>query len=60
MAKKAALVGTSEFPLFLVRVIDDHHFLVAGGGGKSKTGIPNAIVRICCSSLIFDVALYIV
>ena len=36
-----------EFPIYTIdsRIIkDDHIILVAGGGGKSKTGIPNAFV----------------
>ncbi len=42
----ASLVDTTNFPLYTVNVLDEDHFLVAGGGGASKTGVPNAIVSI--------------
>ena len=32
-----------DFPLYTLQFIDDKHFLVAGGGGGAKTGIPNAV-----------------
>ncbi len=46
MAAPASLVDTTNFPLYTVNTIGDDHFLVAGGGGASKTGVPNAIVSI--------------
>ena len=45
MAKQGSTVCTTNFPLYGVTFVDHSHFLVAGGGGSSKTGIPNAIVR---------------
>lgn len=36
------LVDTTNFPIYAVNVLDENHFVVAGGGGASKTGIPNA------------------
>ena len=44
MAAKGVTVATTDFPLYCIRLIGDRHILVAGGGGASKTGIPNAIV----------------
>ena len=38
------LVDTTNFPIYAVNVLDENHFVVAGGGGASKTGIPNAFV----------------
>lgn len=37
------LVDTTNFPLYAVNVISENEFIVAGGGGASKTGVPNAI-----------------
>lgn len=42
--KKGSLLATTKYPLYTVRALDHNHFLVAGGGGQAKTGIPNAIV----------------
>lgn len=35
---------TTNFPLYAVNVLDKDHFLIAGGGGAAKTGVPNALV----------------
>ena len=35
---------TTNFPLYAVNVLDREHFLIAGGGGAAKTGVPNALV----------------
>ncbi|XP_033737895.1 prolactin regulatory element-binding protein-like isoform X1 [Pecten maximus] len=43
MADKGGLLARSEFPLYVVKSLDERHFLVAGGGGAAKTGIANAI-----------------
>ncbi|GFN97213.1 prolactin regulatory element-binding protein [Plakobranchus ocellatus] len=40
---KGVLLAHTDFPLYTVRALDDKHFIVAGGGGQAKTGIPNAI-----------------
>lgn len=49
MAEKGGLLARSEFPLYVVKALDERHFLVAGGGGAAKTGIANAIVsRLRC------------
>lgn len=42
---KGGLLARSDFPLYVVKALDERHFLVAGGGGAAKTGIANAIVR---------------
>lgn len=34
---------TTNFPLYAVSVLDKDHFLIAGGGGAAKTGVPNAL-----------------
>ena len=41
-----SLVDKTNFPIYAVNVLDENHFVVAGGGGASKTGIPNAFVSI--------------
>ncbi|CAL1546051.1 unnamed protein product [Lymnaea stagnalis] len=40
---KGVLLAHTDFPLYVVRPLDERHFLVAGGGGQAKTGISNAI-----------------
>ena len=37
---------TTNFPLYAVNALDREHFLIAGGGGAAKTGVPNALVCI--------------
>ena len=39
-----SLVDTTNFPIYAVNVLSENHFMIAGGGGASKTGIPNAFV----------------
>ncbi|XP_029192521.2 LOW QUALITY PROTEIN: prolactin regulatory element-binding protein-like [Acropora millepora] len=34
---------TTNFPLYAVNTLDREHFLIAGGGGSAKTGVPNAM-----------------
>ncbi|XP_046366308.2 prolactin regulatory element-binding protein-like [Haliotis rufescens] len=41
--QKGTLLSTTDFPLYAVRSLGDRHFLVAGGGGQAKTGVPNAV-----------------
>ncbi|XP_025109805.1 prolactin regulatory element-binding protein-like isoform X1 [Pomacea canaliculata] len=43
MAPVKGFLARSDFPLYAVRALDCSHFLVAGGGGQAKTGVPNAI-----------------
>ena len=33
-----------DFPPYVIKCVDETHFLVAGGGGQARTGVPNAIV----------------
>ena len=40
----AAHLGEVDFPPYVVKCVDETHFLVAGGGGQARTGVPNAIV----------------
>ncbi|RUS87815.1 hypothetical protein EGW08_004414 [Elysia chlorotica] len=40
---KGVLLAHTDFPLYVVQSLDDKHFIVGGGGGQAKTGIPNAI-----------------
>lgn len=42
---------TTNFPLYAVNVLDKDHFLIAGGGGAAKTGVPNALVCANCFHL---------
>ena len=44
MATKNGLLAQSAFPLYAVQALGSSHFIVAGGGGQAKTGIPNAVV----------------
>ncbi|XP_071808076.1 guanine nucleotide-exchange factor SEC12-like [Asterias amurensis] len=32
-----------DFPPYVIKCVDETHFLVAGGGGQARTGVPNAI-----------------
>lgn len=41
--KIGEVLARFDFPLYTLQFIDDKHFLVAGGGGGAKTGIPNAV-----------------
>ncbi|XP_068677879.1 guanine nucleotide-exchange factor SEC12-like [Montipora foliosa] len=34
---------TTNFPLYAVNALDREHFVIAGGGGAAKTGVPNAL-----------------
>jgi prolactin regulatory element-binding protein len=47
----AVTLHTTNFPLYTVNVLDKNHFVVAGGGGSAKTGVPNALVW--CSAVIY-------
>lgn len=42
-SKSGELLARVNFPLYSLNVITERHILVAGGGGKSRTGIPNKI-----------------
>ena len=50
MAQKGTSVLRTPYPLYAINCIDDKHFVVAGGGGKAKTGITNSIVCILYAS----------
>ncbi|XP_011670464.2 prolactin regulatory element-binding protein [Strongylocentrotus purpuratus] len=39
----ATCIGETDFPPYVIKCMNDTHFLVAGGGGESKTGVPNAL-----------------
>ncbi|KAL3172715.1 hypothetical protein MRX96_012763 [Rhipicephalus microplus] len=41
--KSGELLARVNFPLYSINVLTERHILVAGGGGKSRTGIPNKI-----------------
>uniref|UniRef100_A0A224YYC8 Prolactin regulatory element-binding protein n=1 Tax=Rhipicephalus zambeziensis TaxID=60191 RepID=A0A224YYC8_9ACAR len=43
LPKSGELLARVNFPLYSINVITERHILVAGGGGKSRTGIPNKI-----------------
>ncbi|KRY86861.1 Prolactin regulatory element-binding protein [Trichinella pseudospiralis] len=39
----AELFVSTSFPMYSVRVVGDHHIVVAGGGGQAKSGVPNRV-----------------
>ena len=41
---KERLVGRVDLPLYSINVVSERHIVVAGGGGKAKTGVANKIV----------------
>ncbi|EGT36909.1 hypothetical protein CAEBREN_10584 [Caenorhabditis brenneri] len=41
--KKPPLIGDSGIPAYALKKIGSRHFLVAGGGGASRTGVQNEI-----------------
>ncbi|KAK7099887.1 guanine nucleotide-exchange factor SEC12-like [Littorina saxatilis] len=43
MAPARDVLAQSDFPLYAVQALGSTHFLVAGGGGQAKTGVPNVI-----------------
>ncbi len=45
MANSRGDLFLCDFPLYTISNIGGGEFYVAGGGGKAKTGVPNAIVR---------------
>ena len=50
MARKGTSILHTSFPLYAIHLIDDKHFIVAGGGGRARTGITNSIVcRLLCN-----------
>ena len=42
---RSLLMQELDIPIFFIRRLGDRQFLVGGGGGIAKTGIPNAVVR---------------
>ncbi|KRZ90381.1 Prolactin regulatory element-binding protein [Trichinella sp. T8] len=40
---EAELFVSTSFPMYSVRVVGDHHIVVAGGGGQAKSGVPNRV-----------------
>ena len=40
---KPVLLARLDFPPYCMKVVSERHILVAGGGGSSKTGVPNCI-----------------
>lgn len=39
----ALLVHSVDFPIFYIECFSERHFIIAGGGGSSKTGVHNQI-----------------
>lgn len=39
----ALALGTVDFPIYYIEIISERHFIIAGGGGSSKTGVQNQI-----------------
>lgn len=44
--ERGTVIAKSDFPMYTINVLDERHFLVAGGGGQAKTGVSNAVVRV--------------
>lgn len=42
-SNQPVLLARLDFPPYCMKVISERHILVAGGGGASRTGIPNSI-----------------
>ncbi len=42
--KKGKIAGTVSYPPYCIKWIGGKHFLVGGGGGGAKTGVPNKFV----------------
>ena len=40
---KPTLLARLDFPPYAIKVISERHFMIAGGGGSSKTGVPNCV-----------------
>ncbi|XP_074642612.1 guanine nucleotide-exchange factor SEC12-like [Tubulanus polymorphus] len=41
--KGSVTIQSVDFPPYVIQMLPDRHFLVAGGGGQAKCGIPNII-----------------
>lgn len=41
---KESLLCQLNFPIFNVKLIKDDIYIISGGGGMSKTGVPNKII----------------
>lgn len=41
---RPVVIDELDIPIFFIRRLGDRQFLVGGGGGSSKTGVPNAVV----------------
>ena len=42
--KRGEITATCTYPAYCIKWIGEKHFLVGGGGGSSKTGVPNKFV----------------
>ena len=50
--KRGEITATCTYPPYCIKWIGEKHFLVGGGGGSSKTGVPNKFVR--CPAVSFS------
>ena len=41
---RPSILLRADFPIYAIKALDSSRFLIAGGGGQSKTGVPNAFV----------------
>ena len=48
---KGLTLHHTDFPVYSVQSLGDRYFLVAGGGGQSRTGVKNIIVRYFMSTV---------
>eukprot|EP01136_Pigoraptor_vietnamica_P035938 Opistho-1_new@101805 len=42
-AKNSAVIYTADYPLYAVTALGNRTVMIGGGGGRSKTGVPNVI-----------------
>jgi len=45
---------TCDFPVYSISPLREGEFYLAGGGGRAKTGVPNALVRLYCQVYILQ------
>jgi len=44
-ASKTSFPLDVRFPVYSIAFLDDHRVVLAGGGGSSRTGVKNRLVR---------------
>ncbi len=44
--KRGEIIATCTYPPYCIKWIGEKHFVIGGGGGASKTGVPNKFVSL--------------